>query len=120
MWRRLEVPYSFAGIKVQSNDGFGVEVVARPGPAIDDRLWIARSEVEHIELRIIGAGYPSHTATMGHCIGIRPGLGTRLSRLRNDGKMPLHFAGLRIARFQVTGDIQIVPTNAHDHVILDH
>src|ERR1035437_161714 len=34
--------------------------------------------------------------------------------------MPLQSAGLGIARFQVSGNIKIVATHAHDHVILDN
>src|SRR3954447_24881057 len=112
VWRRLKVPDALARVQVDSDDGLRIKIVAGPSFARDNRLRISGSYIQHVEIGIVSARHPRHAASMGHCIRAGPSLRPRFSGLWHNREVPLYFARLRITRFQVAGDVEIVTTHA--------
>src|SRR5436309_14934559 len=64
VWRRLKIPSQLPSVRIQSRDGTSVEIVAGAPLAYEHRIRIARAAIEQIQLRIVRAGHPRHTATV--------------------------------------------------------
>src|SRR5437667_8237499 len=81
VWRRLKIPSQLPGVRIQSHYGTSVEIVAGAPLAYEHRIRIARAPIEQIQLRIVRAGHPRHTATVEESVGLfGPCFGTRWSR----------------------------------------
>src|SRR5262245_21071379 len=112
------MPREFSGVCVESHNRFGVEVVPFTAFSCNDGLRISGSEEEQVEVWIVRAGDPSHSAAVRHGLRTGPGLGARLTGFWFYVPLPLQFAGLGRTRLQVTGDIEIVAADTDDDVIL--
>ena len=84
----------------------------------DDRLRIARRQINEVQLRIVGDRLPSHAAAVLRHLEARPGFEARIAGLLRHGiPAPLERAGRRIPRFDVARRVEIVAAHADDHVL---
>src|SRR5262245_53541105 len=108
--------HELAGGWPDRNDARGIEAVERAARPRIVRLGVARSPVDEIELRIVGAGPPRGSAALCPRVAVlRPGFGTRLAG-RGDGVPPPQFlAGLRIPAVEEATRRELAAGHARDH-----
>ncbi len=109
MRRRLERPHQLPRIRIQRNQRAGVEIIARPRAAVQNRSRVPGSPVNQIQLGIICPGNPRHSSR---------GLLRSPSRWRAI-PLPLRLPRLRIDRPDIAGEIIQISGNAHQHVVPD-
>jgi hypothetical protein len=117
--RSLEPPDQFSVVGVERHDGAGPQIAAGAALPGAHRVRVASAPINQIELRVVGSGKPGHAAAMPHGFGVWPGFGPGGTGLRRGIPSPLHGAGLGVARFQESGHIQRVATDADNHMITD-
>src|SRR5260370_544598 len=73
-----------------------------------------------MQLGVEGVRAPGHSSAMQHRFDAGPALGFRIAGLRVHVPAPLQCSGFGIVRFDVAGYVEVVSTNAGDHMIFDY
>jgi hypothetical protein len=103
MVQRLEVPHAPAGLRIETHDAFGEQVVAGPRPAV----VVARRFFErhvHVAKLFVAADQRPGAAVPG--VGprvVEPRLVAELTLARHDVKRPQHLAGAHVVSADVVG-----------------
>ncbi len=116
--RELEIPLQLAGIGIERNHAFGIEVVTFPYFAIEIGRGIADSPVNKIQFRVVAAGQPC-VAAAGLPRVSGPCFASRLARLWDRVPSPQPLAGFRIIGIQKTVQAMIAGRDAHDDLAFD-
>ena len=116
----LEIPGHLAGVRIEGDDGAGVKVVALAALSGEDGIRVAGAEVVEIEFRIVGARHPGHAAAVFHGVFVGPRFRALFADARGGVPVPLGFAGLGVAGFEVARDVERIATGADDDVVADH
>ena len=119
--RCLEPPYELAGIRIERHDRSGPQVRALARLACENRIRVARAPINQVQLGIVGAGHPRHSAAVVHRFLGGPRFRTGVAHFHGRRvPPPLQVASLWIARFQIAFHVHRVAAHTHDDVILDH
>src|SRR3954471_18642245 len=117
----LEMRLDLACVSVHGNAGVGVEVVALADASVEVGTRVAGSEVQEVQIRIEGGGYPAVRAASrpGLAVG-RPSLRAGLAGLRHHVGAPDTLAGFALERVDVAAHPEL-PAGApdDDHVLDD-
>src|SRR3954463_12410802 len=110
----LEMGLDLACVSVHGNARVGVEVVALADASVEVWTRVAGSEVQEVQIRIVGGGDPAVRAASrpGLAVG-RPGLGAGLARLRHHVGPPDTLASLALERVNVAAYAEL-PAGAPD------
>src|SRR5260370_17831161 len=60
VWRGLKIPGELSRVRIQSDDGASVKIVAGPRISGEHGAGIARAPVEQLQPRVIHASHPQH------------------------------------------------------------
>src|SRR5580700_4601037 len=122
VWRRLEVPNKLAVVRIQGDDGGGIEAILALIVGVRrSARWnaVAGPEKIQIQVGIVSPRQPWKTAAFEHRRGIGPRFGTWLPRIGSYPPLPLQCTGFGIVRFHEGPDIVVV-AGRDDHVITDN
>ena len=120
MGRCLEIPDHLSGVGIQRDDAACIEVVALTVGVRNYGLRIAGSDVDQVEVGIVGRHLPRHAAAVPHRLFVGPGLAAGIPLLERDHRpAPLLVAGLGVVRGEIAGAVEIVARNAGNHFVLD-
>src|SRR5579872_2269720 len=99
MRHELEIPFQFAGVRVESDRAIRVQVVTPPRVAVPIGRGVSRAPNDKVLLHIERSCHPCRSPA---CLprGTRPGLASRLSRLRYGPEAPTPLARGRIVCIQ--------------------
>src|ERR1700753_4017012 len=109
-----------AGVRIDGHHGVGEQVVALAHPPDEVRARVAGVEVQEVELWVVRRRDPAvpSASCPGLAIG-RPGLGSRLTRLRDHVAAPYALTGLELEGVGVAAPPELSTGAADDDHVLD-
>ncbi len=118
-WSELEIPLEFAGVRIEGEDGIGIEIVAFAAGAVVGGRRIAGGPVEKVELWIVGAGDPGGSAAVGSGFGGAPGVTAGFAGSGNGVETPGALAGGGVVGVDETTDTVFAAGNTDDDFVFD-
>ena len=116
--RELIVPLELSGIGIDGEHGAGVKIVAGAEIAVVVRPRIARSPIDEIQIRVIGAVVPGGgPAGLPRIAG--PGSEAGLAGLRDGVEAPEMLAGGRVVGVEESGNAVLAASHSDDELIFD-
>ena len=115
----LEIPLEFAGVRVEGDDGIGIEICARAFGAVVGGSGIAGGPVKKIKLGIVGAGDPGGSAATGRGIGAGPGVAAGFAGGGDGVEAPSALAGGNVLGVDETADAVFAAGDTDDDFVFD-
>src|ERR1051326_5438847 len=113
------MPFEFAGIGIERDDGIGIKIVARPLIGVPIGPRVANSPISEVERGIVGARVPNGSAAILPIVAA-PGLVARFAGSRNGVETPSFLTGLGVIGRDETAYAELATTHADDDFVLHH